>query len=55
MYHLGSKDYSSWFRNAVHDEELADLTGQIEEKEKDPASSKEAILKLIKEKYTASA
>jgi hydroxymethylpyrimidine pyrophosphatase-like HAD family hydrolase len=55
MYHLGRKEYSSWFRSSVHDDELADLTRQIEEKEKDPASSKDAILKLIKEKYTASA
>lgn len=55
MYHLGRKEYSDWFRNMVHDEELADLTEQIEKNETDPGKSKEAVLKLIKERYTASA
>lgn len=34
---------------------LADLTEQIEKNETDPSKSKEAVLKLIKERYTASA
>jgi hypothetical protein len=55
MYHLGKKEYSNWFRNAVHDDELADLARQIEDREKDPKASKEAILELIKERYTAPA
>jgi hypothetical protein len=55
MYHLGKKEYSNWFRNAVHDNELADLTQQIEERETDPGTSKKAILQLIKERYTAPA
>lgn len=55
MYHLGRKEYSDWFRNAVHDGELADLTEQIEKNETDAAKSKEAVLKLIKERYTAPA
>jgi hypothetical protein len=55
MYHLGRKEYSGWFRDAVHDDELADLAEQIEEKETDPATSKKAILHLIKERYTAPA
>ncbi len=55
MYHLSKKEYSNWFRNAVHDDELADLTQQIEERETDPKMSKEAILQLIREKYTAPA
>jgi HAD superfamily hydrolase (TIGR01484 family) len=55
MYHLGKKEYSNWFRNAIHDDELADLTQQIEERETDPHTSKEAILQLVKERYTAPA
>ena len=54
-YHLSKGEYSGWFRDAVHDDELADLTEQIEQKETDPSKSKKAILDLIKEKYTASA
>jgi HAD superfamily hydrolase (TIGR01484 family) len=55
MYHLGRKEYSNWFRNSVHDDELAELAEKIEVKETDPANSKEAILQLIKERYTAPA
>ena len=55
IYHLGKKEYSDWFRNAVHDDELADATEKIEEQETDPARSKERVLNLIKEKYTAPA
>jgi HAD superfamily hydrolase (TIGR01484 family) len=55
MYHLGKKEYSDWFRNAVHDDELADIASKIEDNETDPAASKEAILHLIKERYTAPA
>jgi hypothetical protein len=55
MYHLGRKEYSNWFRNAIHDDELADLAAKIEENETDPATSKEAIIKLVKEKYTSPA
>jgi len=55
MYHLGNKEYSEWFRNAVHDDELADFTEKIERTETDAARSKNAILTLIKEKYTAPA
>ena len=55
MYHFGKKDYSQWFRNAVHDDELSDAAEKIEEQETDPAKSKEKILNLIKEKYTAPA
>lgn len=55
MYHLGKKEYSEWFRNSVHDDELADIAAKIEESETDAAASKEAILHLIKERYTAPA
>jgi HAD superfamily hydrolase (TIGR01484 family) len=55
MYHLGKKEYSGWFRNSVHDDELADAAEKVEDKESDAAKSKERILTLIKEKYTAPA
>ena len=55
MYHLGNKEYSEWFRDAIHDDELADFAGKIEEKATDATESKNAILNLIKEKYTAPA
>lgn len=55
MYHLGKKEYSDWFRNAVHDDDLADAAEKIEGQATDAAKSKEAILTLIKEKYTAPA
>jgi hydroxymethylpyrimidine pyrophosphatase-like HAD family hydrolase len=54
-YHLGRKDYSNWFRNSLHDDELADFAEKIENSEPDPAASKESILNLIKERYTAPA
>jgi HAD superfamily hydrolase (TIGR01484 family) len=55
MFHLGKKEYSEWFRNAVHDDELADLAAKIEENEPDATRSKEAIIKLVQERYTAPA
>ncbi len=55
MYHLGRKEYSEWFRNSVHDDELADFTAKIEDTETDASASKEAILYRIKERYTAPA
>jgi HAD superfamily hydrolase (TIGR01484 family) len=55
IYHLGKKEYSDWFRNSVHDDELAEAAEKIEDKETDAAASKDKILNLIKEKYTAPA
>lgn len=55
MYHLGKKEYSNWFRNAIHDEELAEAAEKIEDRETDAAKSKDAILSLVKERYTAPA
>jgi hydroxymethylpyrimidine pyrophosphatase-like HAD family hydrolase len=54
-YHLRRKDYSNWFRSSLHDDELADFAEKIEKSETDPAASKEAVLNLIKERYTAPA
>jgi hypothetical protein len=55
IFHLKQHDYSKWFKNALHNEELADLTMEIEDKNHNAKSSKEEILKLISERYTAPA
>ena len=52
MFHLKKKEYSSWIRDSVGDDELADLIRQEEKTNEDPISSKRAILKYIEEKYT---
>ncbi len=53
LFHLKKNEYSAWFRNEIHDEELADLVEAIENADNDAASSKGAILALIDERYTA--
>lgn len=55
MYHLKRNDYSNWFRDALHNDELADLTKEIEDKSDNAKSSREEILHLIAERYTAPA
>ena len=55
MYHLKDHHYSDWFRKFVNDEDLAIRTVRIEEKEDDPVVSKQAIIQLIRERYTAPA
>ena len=52
MFHLKNKEYSSWIRNSVGDDELAELIQEEEERNDDPVSSKRAILQYIDEKYT---
>lgn len=52
MYHLKKNEYSTWIRNAVGDEELAERIQQEENDNNDPMSSKRKILKHIDEKYT---
>jgi hypothetical protein len=53
MFHLKRHDYSSWFKDALHNEELADLARVVEDESKDAKSSKAQILKLVSERYTA--
>jgi hypothetical protein len=53
LYHLQRKDYSNWLRNSVHDKELADLVDAIENDEKHYAESRQMVLELINERYTA--
>jgi HAD superfamily hydrolase (TIGR01484 family) len=53
LFHLRRKDYSTWFRKNVNDDELARKAEKIEEDEQDPSSSRKAIIQLINERYTA--
>jgi hydroxymethylpyrimidine pyrophosphatase-like HAD family hydrolase len=53
LYHLQRKDYSNWLRNSVHDAELADLVEAVETDEKHYAGSRQAIIDLVNERYTA--
>ena len=53
LYHLQRNDYSNWLRNSVHDEELADLVSEIEKDEERYADSRQKIVELINERYTA--
>jgi hypothetical protein len=53
LFHLKRKDYSNWLRHAVHDAELADLVDAIENDRKHYAGSRQMIVNLINERYTA--
>ncbi|MEJ5961997.1 HAD-IIB family hydrolase [Pedobacter immunditicola] len=55
LYHLQRKDYSTWFREHVNDEELATHTEKIEHAEQNPEISRKAIFQLIQERYTSPA
>ncbi len=51
-FHLRRQDFSHWFRDSVHDEELARV-GEEAEKISDMEASKKHILSYITTKYTA--
>jgi len=55
LFHLHRKDYSKWFGDFVNDDDLALRTSQIEDKEKDAGRSRQAIIQLIRERYTTPA
>jgi hypothetical protein len=52
LFHLHRKDFTNWFRHAVHDEELARV-GEEAESIKNPGASKKHIVDFIAQKYTA--
>lgn len=52
LFHLHRKDFTRWFREAVHDEELARI-GEEAENIKDADGSKRKIIDFIAQKYTA--
>lgn len=51
-YHLQRGDFTRWFRNSVHDEDLAKV-GEEAEGLPEPADSKQKIISFIAQKYTA--
>lgn len=51
-YHLQRGDFTRWFRNSVHDEDLAKV-GEEAEELTEPADSKQKIISFIARKYTA--
>jgi len=52
LFHLRRKDFTKWFRDSVHDEELASV-GEEAEALKDPEASRKHIVDFIAQKYTA--
>ena len=51
-YHLRQHDYSRWIEEAIKDHDLAAAVAGVEGNGADPKQSREAIKKLILEKYT---
>jgi len=52
LFHLRRQDFSKWFRDSVHDEEMAKV-GEEAERISDVEASKKHILSYITTKYTA--
>jgi HAD superfamily hydrolase (TIGR01484 family) len=53
-YHLGQGDYSTWFREAIEDEELANEAEKIEKmNDVSPEKSRALIKSIIEARYTA--
>ena len=53
LYHLRSGDYSRWFREGIKDNELAEMTEEIEnDPEISPSESLDQIKTLIEDRYT---
>jgi hypothetical protein len=50
MHHLMRNDYSNWFKDCIHDKELASI-GQAKKYTSDPAVSRKTILNYIDENY----
>lgn len=55
MYHLQRHDYSTWIREHVNDETLAEHVEKIEDTSQDAAASRDAIAKLVQVHYTGPA
>jgi hypothetical protein len=55
LHHLRQHDYSSWFRDAIKDDELAEEASAIEKREQSPAKSRLDIRRAIERRYTLDA
>ncbi|MFG3441391.1 HAD-IIB family hydrolase [Nonomuraea sp. NPDC047897] len=51
-HHLGRGDYSTWIRESLGDDELADEVAAVERDEGDAAESRRRVTSLIEERYT---
>ena len=51
-WHLNRHDYTRWFKDTIHDEELAAVSSAVEAS-KDPTATRRQILTFINSKYTA--
>jgi hypothetical protein len=56
LYHLANGDYSTWIRDAIKDDSLAESVGEVErEIELSAEDSRQKIRRLIEDEYTAPA
>jgi HAD superfamily hydrolase (TIGR01484 family) len=52
-FHLQRHDYTTWFADSLHDDELAQLAKGIENTQTTAATSKDKILTLVRARYIA--
>ena len=55
LFHLQKGDYSTWIREAIKDEPLAERVAEIERTDKSAARSRELIKDAITKQYTGAA
>jgi hypothetical protein len=55
LHHLRRGDYSSWLREAVEDDELADEVARVEQERPSPGESRPRVREAIEARYTAPA
>jgi hypothetical protein len=54
LFHLREGDYAKWFREIIHDNELASLADELSRNgEATPDESRERLFELIRRKYEA--
>ena len=54
LHHLHRGDYAKWFREAIHDDELADEADQLQDSA-DPTATREQVRQMVERRYTAPA
>ena len=55
LHHLKRQEYSKWFEVAIKDDALVELAEQLEQMDPPPKNSRDQILNLIRDRYTAPA
>jgi hydroxymethylpyrimidine pyrophosphatase-like HAD family hydrolase len=51
LYHLKRGDYANWFRDVVHDEEMAALAARLQKNGAEPEESRHQLAEFIAQKY----